>query len=113
MERRDEDSIIEHTTHPDGNYFLDLDFEPGEAARLLIRTELMIAIEDIIEARRLKQEEEARLFGVSQPRISDLPRGKGEAFTIDSLVNMLGHAGMRVRLTVTDPAIEQASAAQA
>lgn len=93
-------SVIEYSVPRDGNVFLALGFEPGEAANLLIRADLMIAIEDIIRTRGLKQKDAARLFGVSQPRISDLLRGKSDTFTIDSLVNMLGHAGLRVRLKV-------------
>ena len=31
----------------------------------------------------------ARLFGVTQPRVSDLMRGKVDLFSLDTLVNML------------------------
>lgn len=113
MSTRDEmDSVIEHTVPSDGNVFLALGFDPQEATNLLIRADLMIAIEDIIEVRKLKQREAAELFGVSQPRISDLLRGKSDTFTIDSLVNMLGHAGLRVRLEV-GAATEETAAARA
>lgn len=92
--------IIEHITPADGNVFLDIGFPPEEAVNLLIRTDLMIEIERIIQKRGLKQKDAAKLFGVSQPRISDLKRGKIDEFTIDSLVNMLGHAGMTVDVFV-------------
>jgi predicted XRE-type DNA-binding protein len=101
--------MIEHTTPPDGNVFLDLGFDPDEAANLLVRTDLMICIENVIKARGLKQKDAAKLFGVSQPRISDVMRGKLDAFTIDSLVNMLGNAGMRVGVTVTEIPTEPAT----
>jgi len=39
-------------------------------------------------------------MSVSQPRISDLVRGKIGLFTIDSLVNMLNAAGMHVDLEI-------------
>jgi predicted XRE-type DNA-binding protein len=48
----------------------------------------------------LSQTEAAKVFGVTQPRISDLMRGKIELFGIDMLVNMLAAAGLRVRLQV-------------
>lgn len=96
----DHESCIEHTTPADGNVFLDLGFDADEAANLLVRSDLMIEIRRIIKARKLKQKDAAKLFGVSQPRISDVMRSKIEAFTIDSLVNMLGNARMRVDLTV-------------
>lgn len=104
--------VIEHSVPADGNVFLALGFEPGEATNLLIRADLMMAVEDVIRTRGLKQKEAASLFGVSQPRISDLLRGKSDTFTIDSLVNMLGHAGLRVRLAV-ETATEETSAARA
>jgi predicted XRE-type DNA-binding protein len=56
----------------------------------------MIRLTKIIKARGLTQAAAAKLFGVSQPRISDLTRGKIDRFSIDSLVEMLGHAGVRV-----------------
>lgn len=93
-------SIIEHVTPADGNIFADLGFGPEEAENLLMRADLMMAIEKIILARKLKQREAAALFGVSQPRISDLKRGHMDAFTIDSLVNMLAHAGFRLRVSI-------------
>lgn len=102
--------MIEHTTPPGGNVFLDIGFGPDEAANLLVRTQLMIAVERVIKDRGMKQKDAAKLFGVSQPRISDVMRGKIDAFTIDSLVNMLGSAGMRVGVTVTELPAEPATA---
>ena len=40
----------------------------------------------------------AELMGVSQPRISDLMRGRINQFTIDSLINMLTNAGVPVQV---------------
>jgi predicted XRE-type DNA-binding protein len=91
---------IEHTTPAGGNLFADLGFKDGEAENLKIRSELMIEIRKVMEARELRQAEAAALFGVTQPRISELVRGKIDQFSIDSLVNMLAHAGYRVELRV-------------
>jgi predicted XRE-type DNA-binding protein len=62
------------------------------------RAELMIAVAEFIRAKRLTQAAAAKLFGVSQPRVSDLMRGKIELFSVDTLVNMLAVAGVRVEL---------------
>lgn len=105
------ESFVEHVTPADGNVFVDLGFEPAEAENLLIRTDLMTEITRMIRQRGLKQKQAAALFGVSQPRISDLKRGKIEQFTIDSLVNMLGHAGVRIDLAFR--AIEEPARAAA
>jgi Helix-turn-helix domain len=40
-------------------------------------------------------------FGVTQPRISDLVRGKIELFSIDMLVTMLARAGVHVNVAVS------------
>ena len=49
------------------------------------------------------QVEAARLLGVTQPRVSDLKRGKIGLFTIDALVNMLARAGIKMRVTLSRP----------
>ncbi len=83
-----------------GNVFRDLGFSPKEAESLRIRAELMVEVGRVIKARKLTQSAAAKLFGVTQPRISDLVRGKIDLFSIDSLVSMLGRAGMRVELSL-------------
>ncbi|HEX6041969.1 helix-turn-helix transcriptional regulator [Longimicrobium sp.] len=98
--------IIGHITPPGANLFADLGLPPDEAESLYVRSKLMNAILRIMRERKLKQRQAAALFGVSQPRISDVKRGKMEAFTIDSLVDMLAHAGMRVKVQVVDIATE-------
>jgi predicted XRE-type DNA-binding protein len=83
-----------------GNVFRDLGFSKPEAENLKIRTDLMIRLNKVIEGRRLTQAQAATLFGVTQPRISDLVRGKIDRFSIDTLVAMLGHAGIRIQIVV-------------
>ena len=83
-----------------GNVFRDLGFPKDEAEHLKVRSALMIQIRKVLEARALTQAAAAVLFGVSQPRISDLVRGKIDLFSIDTLVDMLAHAGVRVSLVV-------------
>jgi predicted XRE-type DNA-binding protein len=82
-----------------GNVFRDLGYGPEEAEHLRIRAVLMTTLTRVIEARELTQAEAARVFGVSQPRVSDLVRGKIDLFSIDTLVDMLARAGMKVELT--------------
>jgi len=95
---------IEHITPAGANIFADLGFPAEEAENLKIRSSLMSAIEKLMASRGLKQAEAAKLFGVTQPRISDIKRGKIDVFTIDSLVNMLTHAGIRVDFTLSEAA---------
>ena len=82
-----------------GNVFLDLGFDTEEAENLRVRSELMMELAKLVKTRRLTQEKAAKLFGVTQPRVSDLMRGKIHRFSVDSLIEMLGRAGMRVDIT--------------
>ena len=81
-----------------GNVFADLGFDDDEAEHLRIRSALMASVRQIVNDRKLTQVEAAKLFEVSQPRISDLVRGKIDAFSIDTLVDMLARAGVRVEV---------------
>jgi predicted XRE-type DNA-binding protein len=83
-----------------GNVFRDLGFGRAEAEHLLIRADLMIEIQKLIASRGLKQREAATILGVSQPRTSDLLRGRIDLFSTDVLIDMLVRLGARVRLTV-------------
>ncbi len=83
-----------------GNVFRDLGFSPEEAENLKLRADLMIEVSKVIKSRRLTQAKAAALLGVSQPRISDLVRGKIDRFSVDTLVAMLGNAGAHVKLVV-------------
>jgi predicted XRE-type DNA-binding protein len=73
---------------------------PTQAENLKLRSSLMLALKRHIEREGLSQTEAARAFGVSQPRISNLMRGKIELFGLDMLVNMLTAAGMQVTLKI-------------
>jgi predicted XRE-type DNA-binding protein len=83
-------------TRSTGNVFEDLGFDREAAENLRIRADLMIELRELIRRKRLTQAQAAKLLGVSQPRISDLVRGKIALFTIDMLVNMLARAGRQV-----------------
>lgn len=79
-----------------GNVFVDVGFPPEEAAHLLIRTDLMITLNQALEERGLTQVRAAKVLGVSQPRVSALRRGKIELFSIDALVELLARLGVAV-----------------
>lgn len=81
-----------------GSVFDDLGFDQEIAANLKIRAALMRAIESEIETRKLTQEQTAKVLGITQPRVSDLKRGKMHLFTIDSLVNMMLKLGKHIDL---------------
>jgi predicted XRE-type DNA-binding protein len=83
-----------------GNVFRDVGFRREEAEHLLVRADLMIEVQKLIASRRLKQREVAKVLRVSQPRVSDLLRGRIDLFSTDALIDMLTRLGARVRLSV-------------
>lgn len=92
--------MAKNITHSTGNVFEDLGFPKEEAENLKIRSALMAVIRAILEEEGLTQARAARLFGVTQPRISDLVRGKIELFSIDALVNMVAASGRHVDVSI-------------
>lgn len=77
---------------------------PAEAENMKLRSTLMTALKAHIARAGLSQTEAARVFGVTQPRVSDLVRGKIDLFSLDALVNMAAAAGLRVDLRVHEAA---------
>lgn len=92
----------EKITASSGNVFADLGFESGVALSLRVRSDLMAAIHELIESAGLTQAQAAERFGVSQPRISDLVRGRIERFSIDSLIEMVGRWGLDLDLSMIE-----------
>jgi predicted XRE-type DNA-binding protein len=84
------------------NVFRDLGFDEVEAVNLMARTKLMIAIEMTIKDRGLTQAQAAKIFGVGQPRVSDLFKGKIDRFTVDMLMTWLAKLGKQVTISVDD-----------
>ena len=86
-----------------GNVFRDLGFRHEEAEHLLVRADLMIQLQKLVASRGLKQAETARILRVTQPRVSDLLRGRIDLFSADALIDMLARFGVRVKLVLKQP----------
>ena len=87
-------------TRSSGNVFRDLGFASEEAAHLLVRADLMIQLQKALAVRRLKQREAAKILRVTQPRVSDLLRGRIDLFSTDMLIDMLARLDIKVRISV-------------
>ena len=83
-----------------GNVFRDVGFSKEESEHLLVRADLLIQVQEVITSRRLKQTEAAKVLQVTQPRVSDLLRGRIDLFSTDALIDMLARLGVGVRLVV-------------
>jgi predicted XRE-type DNA-binding protein len=75
-----------------------------EAENLKLRSVLMTALKNHLTRMDLSQAQAAKLFGVTQPRVSDLMRGKIHLFGLDALVNMAAASGLHIELRVLEPA---------
>jgi predicted XRE-type DNA-binding protein len=77
---------------------------PEEAENMKLRSSLMIALKNHITRSGMSQAQAAKLCGVTQPRISDLMRGKINLFGLDALVNMAAAAGLHIEMRVLEAA---------
>jgi len=87
-------------TRSSGNVFRDVGFAPGEAEHLLVRADLMIKVQKLIESKQLRQAALAKSLRISKPRVSDLLRGRIDLFSTDALIDILARLGVRVRLVL-------------
>jgi predicted XRE-type DNA-binding protein len=87
-------------TRSSGNVFRDLGFSAGEAEHLLVRADLMIKVQKLIESKNLTQAELAKILRITQPRVSDLRRGRIDLFSTDALIDILARLGIRVQLVL-------------
>jgi predicted XRE-type DNA-binding protein len=85
-----------HITEGSGNVFADLGLP--DADELLAKADLALAITRRIAERGLTQSDAARLLRTTQPRISDLARGRLGRFSMDTLLRLLVRLGVDVEL---------------
>ena len=77
---------------------------PEEAENMRLRSILMMALKNHLTGTGMSQAQAAKLLGVTQPRVSDLMRGKINLFGLDALVNMATAAGLQIELRVLESA---------
>jgi len=77
-----------------------LEPDPVKAENLKLRSSLMLALTRYIKSKGMTQAQAAKVFGVTQPRVSNLIHGKIDAFALDLLVRMATAAGLRVTMRI-------------
>jgi predicted XRE-type DNA-binding protein len=77
---------------------------PEEAENMKLRSMLMTALKNHITRTEISQSQAATLFSVTQPRVSDLMRGKINLFSLDALVNMATAASFHIEMRVLEAA---------
>ena len=86
------------TTKSSGNVFVNLGFDPAEAAVLQMRANLMSDLGLYIEKQKLTQAQAAKRLGIAQSRVSDLVRGKWDKFSLEMLITLEARLGRTVRV---------------
>jgi len=88
--------MTKKVTESSGNVFLDLGFPPHEAQLMLLRAKLAEALRVWMERESLTQAKAAKRLGITQPRVSEITRGKVELLSLDYLVLLCAKAGIPV-----------------
>ncbi len=86
------------STTANENVFIDLGFDPAEAAVLQMRANLMSDLRQYIEDNKLTQSDAADRLGITQSRVSDLVRGKWEKFSLEMLITLEARIGRTVEI---------------
>ena len=82
------------------NVFDAISASPEEALNMKLRAGLIREIRTKVTDAGWTQTETAHQLGITQPRVSDLLRGKLSKFSLDALVKMLARLGSDVQLRV-------------
>ncbi|MES9944447.1 MAG: XRE family transcriptional regulator [Candidatus Thiodiazotropha sp.] len=77
-----------------------LEDDPIRVENLKLRSALLIAINQELTSRSLKQNETAELLHITQPRVSALKQGKISEFRLDALVDIAHRLGLHVSIEV-------------
>ena len=92
--------MAKKVTESSGNIFLDLGFPPHEAEVMLLRARLAEALRKWVEREELTQAQASKRLGITQPRVSEVTRGKVELLSLDYLVSLCAKAGISVGLKI-------------
>ena len=84
-----------------GNVFADLGLPAAEEKRT--KVQLAVALNQIIQKRRLSQAAAAKALRVNQPKISALTNYRLDGFSVERLMNFLNALGRDVEIVIRRP----------
>jgi predicted XRE-type DNA-binding protein len=88
----------EQVTRGTGNVFADLGFPDASARQAKLR--LVFALNQVLDGRKLSQEDAAKVLGVTQPKISALRHYKLAGFSVERLMNLLTALDQDVEIVI-------------
>jgi predicted XRE-type DNA-binding protein len=83
--------------------FYDL-FDEDKAAEMTVRAQAMLGMRDWLASSGMTQVAAAKHLGLTQARVSEIKRGKINAFSLDLLVRLAARAGLEPKLTLKQAA---------
>ena len=92
--------MTEETVQTFNSVWNALEETPEDAANMRLRSELMTALRDTIEAWQLTQSQAAKRLRITQPRLNDLMRGRIGKFSLDALILLAERAGLSVSMGI-------------
>lgn len=93
-----EDSVDEGVEISSKSVYADLGFKNHE--ELEAKSNLVIEISKVIKKKKLTQTDAADIFGISQPKLSELLSGRFRGYSIERLIRFLNELGQDVDIVV-------------
>jgi predicted XRE-type DNA-binding protein len=90
--------VSEQIVESCGNVFVDLGFDPAEAAILELRARLFTDLRASLITIGLSESDAADKLGLGKGRFGDLMSGKWDRFSLETLIILLTRAGKPVRV---------------
>jgi len=81
--------------------FAGIAIDQADLCLLILKSQLWSVVTEIIRNKDISQKETAKLLGVSQPRISDMMKGKLDKFSMDFFINTLVRLGYKLDIDFT------------
>ena len=82
-----------------GNIFADLGLPNPEEC--LLKAQLASQIDDLIKSKKLTQSAAAKMAGLSQPKISDILRGRLTGYSVERLLVIISRLGRDVEVRIS------------
>lgn len=87
-------------THGSGNVFKDLGLPDAEER--MLKAQLALKIQQLIERKGVTQSEIASLIGLDQPKVSYLMRGRLSGFSVERLFDILNRLGHNIEVHISE-----------
>lgn len=84
----------------EGNTNVYADLGHADAEEMLVKAQLAIKIGDLMQQRNLTQTEAAKIFGMPQPKISGMLRGRFRGISDDRMMRCLLALGQDVKIVI-------------